>query len=100
MSNTSQVNAEEQLILMVIAGLGAPALLVWLGASWDQATAWATATGLLVAASAQPLVVIPGAAGAGLDLPRLMIVVGVTGLLLAWPVIRIRRAWRRRQEIR
>lgn len=96
----SQVDTDEELILIVVGALAAPTLLGLLVAFWDQAVGWAVGAGWLVPAAEHPLLGLPGAAGAGLDLPRVAVVGGALGLLLVWPVMLARRAWRRRQVIR
>ncbi|MCA0296953.1 MAG: hypothetical protein LCH96_16905 [Actinobacteria bacterium] len=95
-----QVSTDEQLILMVLAVLAGPTLIGLLVVFWRQVVAWAVRVGVLVPARAHPLLELPSAGGAGVDLPRL----AIAGAVLAGVVVLsgslARRAWLRRQMIR
>lgn len=69
-----QVNGPLEEIVVLLVGLAVVAALVRRSDEvWVRAGVWATEHGVLVAGSGDPLLVIPGLGGAGLDVPRLAI---------------------------
>ena len=95
-----QVNTDEQLILMVLAALAAPTLLGLVVVFWRRIVTWAVRSGALAPARSHPLIELPSAGGAGLDVPRLAIVAAVVVGLAVLSGSFARRAWLRRQMIR
>lgn len=63
---------------LLFGGTALSMAMGWLGG----AVRWLVLYGVLVGAASDPLLVIPGTHGAGLDLGRLMIVASVVALLL------------------
>lgn len=95
-----QVSADEQLIFMLLAALAAPTLLGLVVVFWRRIVAWAVRAGVLTPARSHPLIELPSAGGAGLDVPRLAIVAAVVVGLAVLSGSFARRAWLRRQMIR
>ena len=104
MSNTpyrgnGMADTPEEEVLLIHVGL---ALLVIVAASagtfWLKGATWLVEHQVLVAAKADPLLQIPGAAGAGLDVPRLAILAAVILAVVVTAVSSARRAIARRRE--
>ena len=94
------ISWDEQMILMVLAILAGPTLIGLLVVFWRQVVDWAIHARVLVPARAHPLLELPNAGGAGVDMPRLVIAVAVIlGLTILGGSI-VRRAWLQRQVIR
>lgn len=93
----SSVSESEKEILTWLAifavTLGVPVLL------WTKATVWLVHNHVLVSAQARPLWHLPGAAGAGLDLPRLAVLIGLGVGLAAIVLTRARRNREADQEL-
>lgn len=66
--------------------------------SWETATTWLLEHQLIVPAADDPTVVLPRAAGAGLDVARLGVAAGLVIALLALLVALARRALDRRAD--
>ena len=98
MAVSSGSNDGEPIVLAFLGVLIAPTVVGALALYWNQAVDWALTKGLLVPASSHPLLGIPATA-AGLDLPRVALVIAVGGVLLLVLALRVKRAWRDRQEI-
>ena len=97
-SNGIADTPQEELVLIHVA-LAAVAIVVGsAGALWLQGSVWLVEHKVLVARAAQPLIEVPGTAGAGLDLPRIAIALSLVLAALAGAVSAARRAWRRRPE--
>ena len=77
--------SEDEMFLLFILGLFALAAAAGSVGYWGgQAVAWLLEHRALVPARAHPLVVLPSSGGAGLDLPRLsLLLAAVIGLLVA-----------------
>lgn len=88
---------EEVLLIFVALGV-AGSVLASAGAVWLQGSAWLVEHRVLVPAEAQPVIQIPGAAGAGLDLPRVAIASAVAVAVLAVALSSAWRAISRRRE--
>lgn len=89
-----------EVLTLTVLGLlfGGTAISMALG--WlDGAVRWLVVNGVLVASSQDPVLVIPGAHGAGLDVGRLMVVASVVALLLVAVGSAVARARRRRQIV-
>lgn len=82
---------EEEVLLIHIALAALGVLVGSAGVLWLKGTTWLVEHGVLASASSHPLVEIPGAAGSGLDLPRIAI---ATAVLLA--VAAVALSWARR----
>jgi hypothetical protein len=90
---------EEELVLLLV---GVVALGAVLGSAGTMALAGAdylVGHGILVGAREHPLVAVPGAGGAGLDLSRLAILAGLLLAVLAAAVSSARRAWALQREV-
>jgi hypothetical protein len=98
--NATGLSDEDQLSLLMAAPLILGLLVAALPAMSTKATAWLLAHDLIVAASASPLVTIPGTEGAGLDLRRLIIVVAVLVLAVTLALGGARRSIDRRRQQR
>ncbi len=90
--NGSATTPSEELLLLHVAMFALGGLVASAGALWLTGSRWLVAHKILVAADQTPLIAIPGAAGAGLDLPRICI---AAAAVLAAVVITI--SWARRQ---
>ena len=89
----------EEEFLLIAVGLGALGLIGGsLAFFWDKTIAWLLAHGLILPAAAHPVLEIPGADGAGLDLVRAAIAAGVLLALLAVVVSSAVRAIRHRRR--
>jgi hypothetical protein len=75
--NAAGLSDEDQLALLMAAPLILGLVVAALPAISSKATAWLLTHELIVAASASPLVTIPGTEGSGLDLRRLVVVAAV-----------------------
>jgi hypothetical protein len=98
--NATGLSDEDQLSLLMAAPLILGLLVAALPAMSTKATAWLLAHDLIVAASASPLVTIPGTEGAGLDLRRLIIVAAVLVLAATLALSGARRSIDRRRQQR
>ncbi|MFJ4233868.1 hypothetical protein [Cellulosimicrobium cellulans] len=68
---------EDELIVINAALVALGAIAGSAGFLWLKGVAWLIEHNILVAASAEPLLVLPASDGAGLDLPRIAIAGGV-----------------------
>ncbi len=85
---------------MLLIHLGAGLLTVLVGSAgvfWLKGAIWLVEHRILVPASAHPLLALPRAAGAGLDLPRVAIAAGSVVAVIAWAASAVRRAWSTRE---
>lgn len=103
MSNTYRGNGladtpEEEVLLIHIglAVLGIAAASA--GALWFKGSTWLVEHQILAAAKTDPLVPIPGAAGAGLDSPRLAVLIAIVVAAVVTAASSARRAVARRRE--
>lgn len=73
--------SEDDLITLMWVGI---AVLVFVGPAlmWSSAASWLTDRQILVAAAGDPVIALPGAAGAGLDAQRLALIVGAAALAM------------------
>jgi hypothetical protein len=96
----SATSPGEQLVLVAV---GVTALLVVLGSAgalWLSGTQWLVEQRVLVPAAANPLIAMPGAAGAGLDGSRVAVAAGALTMGLACLVSAARRALTAREGLR
>ena len=98
--NAAGLSNEDQLSLLMAAPLLLGILVGTLPAMSTKATAWLLAHDLIVAATASPLVTIPGTEGAGLDFRRLIIITTVSVLAATLAVSGVRRSIDRRRQWR
>ncbi len=90
---------DEEVILVVVGALALSALVGSVGLVWVVGVGWLVEHHVLVPADAHPLLAVPGAAGAGLDLPRVAILLALLLAVGAITVSSARRALARsRQE--
>lgn len=90
---------EEEIVLMQVAAAALTTVLASAGFLWMKGAEWLIEHQVLVAAEASPLLEIPGTAGAGLDVSRVVIAGSVLLGVLAITISAGRRvAARRRQE--
>lgn len=93
-------NDDEEVFLVNLGVLALSTLLGSAGLLWLKGAAWLVERQILVGAGASPLLTVPGAGGAGLDVPRVAIVAAVALVAVMGAVGGIRRAWaRNRQEV-
>lgn len=90
MGGTTQ-QGDDEFVVFVAAIVALAALVGSLGLWWDKATGWLTSHGVLVRPVQDPLVVIVGTGGAGLDSPRLAVLAGVVLAFVGWGVSAVRR---------
>lgn len=89
---------EEEVMLLHI-GLAVLGIAVAsAGTLWLKGAAWLVEHQVLVAATVDPLLKIPGTGGAGLDVPRLAILAAIVSASLVAAVSTARRAIARRRE--
>lgn len=91
---------DDEFVLLIVAVLAWPAIAAALYWAWAQGGDWLVRHQILVAGKAHPLLTIPGMGGAGLDVGRLMIAVGLVAVLLAGSVAVVRRSVRASREQR
>ncbi len=87
---------EEMLLIHLAAGL-LTVLVASAGVFWLKGATWLVEHRILVSASAHPLIAVPGAAGAGLDLPRVAIAAAAVIAVIAWAASAVRRSWSTRE---
>lgn len=104
MSNTPYrgnglADTPEEEVLLIHVGLALLGIVAAsAGAFWLKGTTWLVEHHVLVSAPSGPLVQIPGAAGAGLDVPRLAILAALLVATLVTAVSSARRAIALRRE--
>lgn len=94
---SAPVNSDADNFVLVI--LGCFALSAGLGSAgwlWSQGTSWLVAHQILVA---NPLLPLPHAGGAGLDVRRAAVVSGALLIAVALLASAARRAWLRRRQV-
>lgn len=98
-SSNGLATTPQEEILLIHIGLAALTIGVGsVGVFWLKGTQWLVQHQVLVPTSARPMLAIPTAGGAGLDLPRVSIVAGVVVMLLAWAFSAARRALATRED--
>lgn len=85
-----------ELVVLAVAGV-AVISAVGIGSITAGMTNTLVQAGLLVAATESPLVPLPGASGAGLDVGRLLLIVGVLVITIGL-VVAARQTTRRKQR--
>ena len=94
------VNSDTDNFVLVI--LGCFALSAGLGSAgwlWSQGTSWLVAHQILVAAKQHPLLPLPYADGAGLDVRRAAVVSAALLITVALLASAARRAWLRGRQL-
>ncbi len=95
----SSTSPDDEFILFIVGCVVLVIVLGSAGAFWAAGVSWLVEHHVLVSASAHPIVRIPGGSAAGLDGPRVAILVGALVALLAWGVSEARRVIARRSTI-
>lgn len=93
MPEPNGIGDNDRVALAFLGVLGLPTLLGFAGIVWGNGVRWLVTHRVLIGAHDQPLLPIPGLAGAGLDLPRATVAAAVVIAVLAFAVSAIRRAW-------
>lgn len=88
-SGTSMSDDDSFVLMMFAATWGLPMAIAYF--TRDRLTGWLLEHHLLLPATTDPLVEIPGTAGAGLDLARLVIAAGIFAALLVASICALRR---------
>ena len=88
----------EEMLLINVAMAAVVTVMASAGALWLAGTEWLVEHHILVPRAADPIIEVPGAAGAGLDLPRVAVAAGILLALLAIALSSARRALTRREE--
>jgi hypothetical protein len=99
-NNGLTTTPQEEMLLVHLGLLGVLAVLGAAGALWLKGATWLVEHQVLVPSAHHPMVEIPGTGSAGLDLPRLAIVVAalLAGLAIAFSAA-YRAIRRRRLEV-
>jgi hypothetical protein len=82
--NTGTSSADDEFVLFIVGCVAAAALVGSAGLFWLTGVGWLVEHQVLVSAAEHPLVALPDAGGAGLDLSRLAVVAAVVIALVAW----------------
>lgn len=90
-SEAGRTSDEDLFVLLILGVLGFGAAGTFAVAGWSKTVGWLLAHQLLVTGSAHPLLVVPQAAGAGLDVPRLALLAAAVLLLIVGAVGVVRR---------
>ena len=99
MPEPSGISANDRVALTFLALIGLPTLLGVADVLWGNGIRWLVDHGILVGATEEPLLPIPGLAGAGLDVSRITVVAAVLIILLVLAATAIRRAWLTRHHV-
>ncbi len=91
---------EEELLLIHVALAVITVVLGSVGILWLKGATWLVEHQVLAAAAAHPVLSLPGADGAGLDLPRAAIAAGFILAGIACALSAASRAVARRYEVR
>lgn len=95
MTHPGTSTSDDDLFLLCMLGFGG--LLAAAGSAaawWSQLVAWLLERHVLVSSEQRPLLVLPHAAGVGLDLPRAALAAAVLLFLLAATAGAVRRHFR------
>lgn len=90
---------DDEFVLFIVACVALVTILGSAGFFWATGIGWLVEHQVLVPAGEHPLLRIPAGSGAGLDGPRVTIVVGFALAVLAWAVSAVRHAIARRGTI-
>lgn len=93
----SQISDDDRVVLTFLGLFALPGLLGAAGYLWSHGLDWLVQHHVLIGAAADPLLPIPGCAGAGLDGARLAIAAGLLAIGLVVTVSAIRWALVRRR---
>lgn len=92
-----RTDPDDLMVLLLLGLLAGPTIVVL---AWQSLVGWLVDHQVLLAAARDPLVVIPASDGAGLDLPRLLLLGAVVlGLLAALGSIVVRMVRNRAAEV-
>lgn len=99
-SNNGLATTPHEEMLLIHVGLFAIAAAIGsAGVFMHKGAAWLVQQGMLVAAAADPLLVLPSSGGAGLDRPRIAVAAAVLVAFLAWCLSAVRRMRAHRGEL-
>lgn len=98
MPASSSTSDADNFVLVILGCLALSAGIGSAGWLWIQGTRWLVAHQVLVAAENHPLLPLPHADGAGLDLQRVAVAAGAVLLAVAVLISAARRAWLRRRQ--
>ena len=99
MPRSTHNSDDDEFLLFII---GAIALMIFLGSAglfWSKGVVWMVAHHIVVSGASHPMVALPGGGGAGLDGPRVGLLVGVLIALIAWAGSASRRAIASRRAV-
>lgn len=82
--NPAASSPDDEFVLFIVGCVAAAALVGSAGLVWLKGVGWLVEHQVLVPASQHPLLALPSAAGAGLDLSRLAVLCAVVIALIAW----------------
>lgn len=91
-AGAGQSISDDEMTLLLVAFAAWPALAGAATWAWSQGGTWLVKHQILVPAKAEPLVILPGMGGAGLDMARVSIVAGAVMVLVALTAAGISRA--------
>jgi hypothetical protein len=74
---------EEEVLLIHVALAGMGVVVGSISIIWLKGVDWMVTHRVLLAGSADPILALPGAGGAGLDWPRVAGLVGLVGVIVA-----------------
>lgn len=97
---TTDIMDDEELWLMILGVMALPTVTGFAVHAWNQGSTWLVEHQILIPASDHPLIAVPTMGGAGLDLARLSIGIGVVILLLVVLVVSARSLVRRQETVR
>jgi hypothetical protein len=92
MPRTTHNSDDDEFLLFIIGAIALMTLLGSAGLYWSKIVVWMVAHHIVVPGASHPMVALPGGDGAGLDGPRLGLLVGVLIALIAWAGSASRRA--------
>ncbi|GAA1436018.1 hypothetical protein GCM10009616_34780 [Microlunatus lacustris] len=90
---------DDVFVLFIVGAIALSVAVGSIGLLWSKAVRWMLQHELVVAASHHPVLILPGSAGAGLDVPRLCVVAGVLLGLLAWAGSAVRQKLASRESL-
>ena len=99
-ANAAGLSDADQMSLLMAAPLIFGIVVGAIPAMSARATAWLLEHNMIIAATESPLLALPGAEGAGLDIRRLIVVAAVLAVAVALAVSGLRQAVDRRRQQR
>ena len=99
-ANAAGLSDADQMSLLMAAPLIFGIVVGSIPTMSARATAWLLEHNMIIAATESPLLALPGAEGAGLDIRRLIVVAAVLAVAVALAVSGLRQAVDRRRQQR